>query len=80
MATTTSSPIPSTTTASNSPSCTTAVPDKYGHVPFDACNSYYNFDPNFEAAVAVAVLFGLLTAIHIAEAIIYKKVSPPRPP
>jgi len=74
MATTTTSPSPSGTTTNASPSCTTAVPGKYGNVPFDACNSYYNFDPKFEPAVAVAVLFGLFTIAHLAEGVIYKKV------
>ncbi len=55
--------------------CTTAVPGQYGNVPFDACNSYYNYDPQFVPAVACAVLFGVLTIGHIAEAFIFRKVS-----
>lgn len=39
-----------------SPGCTTAIPGPNGHVPLDACNSYYNYDPQYAPAVAVAVL------------------------
>lgn len=67
---------PSTTsTSASTPSCTTAIPGKYGSVPITACNSYYNAPPQFAAAVALAVLFGLLTVAHIAEAILFRKVS-----
>ncbi|KAI0383618.1 RTA1 like protein-domain-containing protein [Hypomontagnella monticulosa] len=55
------------------PGCVTAVPGPNGHVPVDACNSYYNFDPQFAPAVAVATLFGLLTGAHIVEAFIFRK-------
>ncbi|CAJ2500775.1 Uu.00g036280.m01.CDS01 [Anthostomella pinea] len=58
-----------------SPGCTTAVPGPNGHVPPDACNSYYNYDPQFVPAVAVAVIFGLLTVVHLTEAFIFRKVS-----
>lgn len=54
-------------------SCTTAVPGKYGYVPVTACNSNYNYDPSFSAAVAVSVIFGILTVAHLVEAIIFKK-------
>lgn len=60
-----------------SPSCTTAVPDNHGHVPFGACNSYYNDDPSFEANLAFAALFGASFLAHIVQAIVYKKVQPP---
>lgn len=70
---------PSKTAASAFASCTTAIPDKYGHVPIDACNSYYNFDPKFEPALAVAVLFGLFMVAHLVLAFIYKKVRLPHP-
>ncbi|KAI5463524.1 RTA1 like protein-domain-containing protein [Mariannaea sp. PMI_226] len=62
-----------TATASASVSCVSAIPDKYGHVPIDACNAYYNFYPNFNGNLAFAVLFGLTTIIHLVQAIIYKK-------
>lgn len=54
--------------------CVKAVPGPNGHVPVDACNSYYNFDPKFEPAVAVCALFGIFTLIHIVLAIVYRKV------
>lgn len=70
----TSTPItPTSTSVASSPSCTTAVPGKFGYVPESACNSNYNYDPSYSAAVAVAVIFGILTIAHIAEAIIFKK-------
>ncbi|KAK1718048.1 RTA1 domain-containing protein [Colletotrichum acutatum] len=65
---------PASVSSSDSlPSCTTAVPGKYGHVPIDACNSYYAFDPSFGGNVAFAVLFGLSFIAHIAQAILYRK-------
>lgn len=60
---------------SNNTDCTTAIPGAKGNVPIDACNSYYNYDPAFAPAVAVAVIFGVLTALHIVEAVIFRKVS-----
>ena len=54
-------------------SCTTAVPGLYGNVPIDACNSYYNFNPQFAPAVAVAFIFGLLTVAHLTLTIVYRK-------
>lgn len=70
---TSNSTAPTSTSDASFASCTTAVPGKYGHVPITACNSYYNFDPSFSAAVAVSVIFGILTLAHFAEAIIFKK-------
>jgi hypothetical protein len=79
MATTTASPSASqsatATSDGSSASCTTAVPGQYGNVPPDACNSNYNYDPQYAPAVAVAVLFGILTVIHISEGIVFKKVN-----
>ena len=72
----TASTIPSQTSDNAAPSCTNGIPDQYGHVDIDACNSYYNFYPNFGGNAAFAVIFGLLTLIHLAQAIAYKKVSP----
>lgn len=55
--------------------CVTAVPGKHGNVPITACNSYYNFNPEFAPAVAMAVLFGLVTASQLVQAIVHRKVS-----
>ncbi len=74
MATATITDIATRTSASATASCTTAVPGKYGHVPLDACNSYYGFDPSFAGNLAFAVLFGMSTIGHLVEAIIFKKV------
>lgn len=54
--------------------CVSAVPGPNGNVPVSACNAYYNYDPQFEPALACAVIFGILTAVHVAEAFIFKKV------
>lgn len=80
MTTPSSTPTPTTgstaspTSSQSLASCTTAVPGKYGHVPIDACNSYYAFDPNFEGNTAFAVIFGLSLVAHITQAIAYRKV------
>lgn len=63
----------STTSDSLTGDCVTALPGKYGNVPINACNSYYNYDPSFEPAVAVAVIFGLLTITHLALGILFRK-------
>jgi hypothetical protein len=58
--------------------CTSALPGKYGNVPVDACNSNYNFNPQFAPAVAVAVIFGLLLLSHIVLGVVFRKVSSDR--
>ncbi|KAF2454741.1 RTA1 like protein-domain-containing protein [Lineolata rhizophorae] len=65
--------MPGSTTTSAQPTCTTATPGKYGHVPADACNAYYSYDPSFVAAVTFAVFFGISTVTHFGQAIWYKK-------
>ncbi|KAF2430366.1 hypothetical protein EJ08DRAFT_670506 [Tothia fuscella] len=63
----------STTTSSPTATCTTAVPAKWGNVPVDACNSNYSLDPNFAAAIAFTVLFGMAALGHTVQAFVYKK-------
>ncbi|AEO55730.1 hypothetical protein MYCTH_2299854 [Thermothelomyces thermophilus ATCC 42464] len=55
--------------------CVWVEPGPNGHVPPSetACNSYYNFNPQFAPAVAVAVIFGIFTGIHVVEAFVFKK-------
>jgi hypothetical protein len=65
--------VASTTTSTATPSCTTAVPGKYGHVPVTACNSYYNYDPSFTAAITFSVLFGIVTTVQTVEAFSFRK-------
>ncbi|KAL7760337.1 hypothetical protein ACKLNR_010427 [Fusarium oxysporum f. sp. zingiberi] len=62
-----------TTTSSATATCTTAVPGKYGRVPVDACNANYFFDPSFAANLALCVLFGMTTMVHLIQAILFKK-------
>lgn len=72
----TSTPAPtasSTEDGNLGPTCTTAIPGEYGNVPIDACNSNYNFDPQFAPAVAVCILFGLLTLAHVVLAFVLRK-------
>lgn len=73
MATPTATDFPSLTTSIALPECTTAVPDRYGYVPEDACNAQWAYSPSFSAAVALAVLFGMLTIAHTTFAITYRK-------
>ncbi|PSR82789.1 RTA1 like protein-domain-containing protein, partial [Coniella lustricola] len=61
------------TSSLSTAACVTAIPGKYGWVPYTACNSNYNYNPSFNAAIAVSVIFGILTVTHIVEAIIVKK-------
>ena len=56
------------------PTCTmTSVPDKNGYVPPGTCHAYYDYYPSFNAALAFAILFGILTTLHITQAAFYKK-------
>ncbi|CAN9105835.1 unnamed protein product [Alternaria alternata] len=55
------------------PECITAVPSPYGYVPSSSCNALYLYNPSFSAAIAFAVLFGLLTIVHIFLAILHRK-------
>lgn len=71
--TSTPSSTPTPTADASFASCTTAIPSKYGYVPPTACNSNFNFSPSFPAAVAVSIIFGLLTATHLTEALLFKK-------
>lgn len=53
--------------------CTpTVAPDKNGWVPASECNAVYLYYPSFNAAIAFAVLFGLLMMTHFVQATIYK--------
>ena len=61
------------TTDDLSASCTTADPGRYGNVPINACNSYYNYNPRLEPALAVAVIFGTLTITHLVLGIVFRK-------
>jgi hypothetical protein len=64
---------PTPTNNEAAPTCTTGIPDSNGHVPIGSCNSYYTFYPSFAGNVAFAVLFGLTTLVHLAQAVGYKK-------
>lgn len=57
------------------PTCVqTITPDKNGFVPPGTCGALYNFYPSFGAAIAASVIFGMLTVLHIGQAVIYQKV------
>lgn len=58
------------------PECSpTITPDSNGYVPPGSCNAQYNYYPSFAAALVAAIFFGVITFVHIAEGIKYKKVS-----
>ena len=58
------------------PTCSqTITPDKNGYVPPGTCGALYDYYPSFAAAVVFAILFGMLTVAHIAQAAVFKKVS-----
>jgi hypothetical protein len=69
MTSTTTPSSPTTTTLE----CTTATPGLHGYVPPSSCNALYLYNPSFPAAVAFAVLFGLLTIAHILLAILHRR-------
>ena len=56
-------------------SCVSAVPGKYGYVPPTACNALYGYNPSFAAAIAFAVIFGIVTGAHLIQAVSYRRVS-----
>jgi hypothetical protein len=49
-----------------------ATPGVDGYVPADACNALWVYFPNFAAAVAFSVLFGILTIAHLCQAVLYR--------
>ncbi|CAN9431593.1 unnamed protein product [Alternaria sp. RS040] len=49
-----------------------ATPGIDGYVPADACNALWVYFPNFAAAVAFSVLFGILTIVHLTQAVVYR--------
>lgn len=56
-----------------SDTCTPTIkPDKYGWVPPSECDALYLYYPSFGAAVAAAVIFGLLFMTHFVQATMYK--------
>lgn len=61
-------------TATSTSSCVTATPGKYGYVPPGSCNSNWNYNPSFAAAVLFLVLFMLTTGAHLIQAVIHRQV------
>ncbi|GJC77271.1 putative lipid transporter atnI [Colletotrichum liriopes] len=56
------------------PTCVQTIePDANGYVPPGECGAIWNYYPSFVAALVFAVLFGLLTAVHIWQAAKHKK-------
>ncbi|GKT43617.1 putative lipid transporter atnI [Colletotrichum spaethianum] len=67
--------IPAKTIEIAIPTCIQTIePDANGYVPPGECGAIWNYYPSFVAALVFAVLFGLLTAVHIWQAAKHKKV------
>jgi hypothetical protein len=49
-----------------------ATPGLDGYVPADACNALWVYFPNFAAAVAFSILFGILTIAQLCQAVLYR--------
>ncbi|KAF2201684.1 hypothetical protein GQ43DRAFT_431400 [Delitschia confertaspora ATCC 74209] len=49
-----------------------ATPGLDGYVPADACNALWVYFPNFAAAVAFSILFGIFTIAHLGQAVLYR--------
>ncbi|KAM0260875.1 hypothetical protein ACHAPA_010091 [Fusarium lateritium] len=66
--------LPATTIQIVIPTCIqTHEPDENGFLPPGTCNANWNYYPSFSAAAALAVLFAVLTAVHVWQAARYKK-------
>ncbi|KAJ4011511.1 hypothetical protein NW752_008514 [Fusarium irregulare] len=56
------------------PTCIqTHEPDENGYLPPGTCNANWNYYPSFSAAAAFAVLFAVVTGMHVWQAARYKK-------
>lgn len=49
-----------------------ATPGVDGYVPAGSCNALWVYFPNFAAAIAFSVLFGVLTIAHVFQAATYR--------
>lgn len=57
------------------PTCIqTITPDANGYVPPGTCGAIWDYYPNFPAALVFACIFGILTMIHVWQAIANRKV------
>ncbi|KAK2616370.1 hypothetical protein QQS21_000611 [Conoideocrella luteorostrata] len=66
--------IPAKTVPLAVPTCIqTAALDENGNVPPGECGSLWNYYPSVRAAVALACLFALLVAVHVWQAVMFKK-------
>jgi hypothetical protein len=53
----------------------TAVPDANGHVPPGTCGAIWTYYPSYIGAAAFAVMFGMITGVHIWQAAAKKKAN-----
>lgn len=57
------------------PTCIqTITPDANGYVPPGTCGAIWDYYPNFPAALVFACIFGVLTMVHVWQAIANRKV------
>lgn len=67
--------VPPKTLALAIPTCIpTILPDENGYVPPGECGAIWNYYPSFTGAVVLAVIFAVLAAAHIFQAVYYHKV------
>ncbi|CAI6331109.1 unnamed protein product [Periconia digitata] len=65
---------PPTSTESTPPACITVPPEgKYRYIPPEACNANWAYAPSYPAAVAISVIFVIITVAHIVLAIRFRK-------
>ncbi|KAI1483239.1 RTA1 like protein-domain-containing protein [Daldinia eschscholtzii] len=56
------------------PTCIQTIePDKNGYLPPGTCNALWDYYPSFSAALVFTIIFGLLTLVHLYQALAYRK-------
>lgn len=67
---------PATISSTASPTCINVAPGENGFLPPESCDAILYYVPSFGAAILFCVLYGLVSVLHIAQGIVYKKVGP----
>ncbi|EQB50545.1 RTA1 domain-containing protein [Colletotrichum gloeosporioides Cg-14] len=53
--------------------CISIALDSNGHVPYGACHGFWPYVPSVEGNLALAILLGLSTLVHLVQAVVYKQ-------